>query len=142
MKALNEAWSTLKSAEARRRYDIELGLVEPGTPEDWPDDWPEAEPEDEPPLRRSPLRRTGVRLAIVALLVFGMVGSAVALFSHGSNQSERWSPTAVQELRQAAVDAGMSAPQADCFVRTITERYAPSDDIDRSVVQQAIDGCR
>jgi len=138
MKALNEAWSTLKSPEARRRYDVELGLAGP----EMPQGWPEAEPDDEPPPRRSPLRRTGVRLAIVAVLVSGMVGSAVALFSHESDQSDRWSPTAVQELRQAAVSAGMSAPQADCFVRTITRRYAPSDTVDGSVIQEAIDGCR
>jgi hypothetical protein len=83
-----------------------------------------------------------VRLAIVVLLVFGMVGSGVAWFSHDSDQSHRWNPTAVDELRHAAVSAGMSAPQADCFVRTITKRYAPSDAVDRSVVQQTIDGCR
>jgi curved DNA-binding protein CbpA len=155
MKALNEAWSTLKSPEARRRYDIELGLVDPdpqdrpldGDPQDWtgdwpgdwPDDWPEAEAE---PSRRSPFRRTGVRLAIVAVVVSAMAGSGVALFSHEPDQSKHWSPTAVSELRSAAVSAGMSASQADCFVRTITKRYAPSDAIDRSVVSQTIDDCR
>jgi|GEM_PF-5268481 len=138
MKALNEAWSTLKSPEARRRYDVELGLVEPDTEEFRP----EAEPDDEPPPRRSPLRRTGVRLAIVAVLVLGLVGSAVALFSHESDQSDRWSSTAIRELRQAAVGAGMSASQADCFVKTITSRYAPSDAVDPAVIQQTINDCR
>jgi curved DNA-binding protein CbpA len=140
MKAVNEAWNTLKSPEARRRYDVELGLVD-AEPGDWPD-WPG---EDEPgggTGRRSPLRRTGVRLAIVVLLVFGLAGSGVALFSHEPDRSHRWSPAAVTELRSAAVSAGMSAPQADCFVRAITKRYAPSDAIDRSVVAQTIDGCR
>ncbi|HEY0399845.1 MAG TPA: J domain-containing protein, partial [Acidimicrobiia bacterium] len=28
MKALNEAWNTLGNSEARRRYDIELGLID------------------------------------------------------------------------------------------------------------------
>lgn len=143
MKALNEAWSTLKSPEARRRYDIELGLVD-AEPDDWPDwpDWPEEGQPDAGAGRRSPLRRTGVRLAIVVLLVLGLAGSGVALFSHEPDRSHRWSPTAVTELRSSAVSAGMSAPQADCFVRTITKRYAPSDAIDRSVVQQTIDDCR
>jgi curved DNA-binding protein CbpA len=137
MKALNEAWSTLKNPEARRRYDIELGLVA-ADPDEWPD-WPE---DDGGAVRRSPLRRTGVRLAIVMLLVFGLAGSGVALFSHEPDQLHRWSPTAITELRSAAVSAGMSAPQADCFVRTITKRYAPSDAIDRSVVEQTIGDCR
>ncbi|HZQ76596.1 MAG TPA: J domain-containing protein [Acidimicrobiia bacterium] len=146
MKTLNEAWATLKSAEARRRYDVELGLVEPD-PDDWPDDWsrdgPDFDSEPEPePARRSPLRRTGVRLAIVVVLVFGLAGTGVALFPDHRDHSGRWSPTAVEQLRSAAVNAGMSGPQADCFVRTITRRYAPSDAIDRSAVQQTIDGCR
>jgi len=142
MKALNEAWATLKSPEARRRYDVELGLVDPASG-DWPDDWPGFDSEPEPePARRSPLRRTGVRLAIVVLLVFGLAGTGVALFPDHSDHSGRWSPTAVDQLRAAAVNAGMSGPQADCFVRSITRRYAPSDAVDRSAVQQAIDECR
>jgi curved DNA-binding protein CbpA len=143
MKALNEAWSTLKSPEARRRYDLELGLVEPDAGV-WPGDWAEADDDDDDDVSRGrrSRRRAGVRLAIVVLLVFGMVASGVAWFSHDSDQSHRWSPAAVDELRHAAVSAGMSAPQADCFVRTITKRYAPSDAVDRSVVQQTIDGCR
>jgi curved DNA-binding protein CbpA len=149
MKAVNEAWSTLKDPEARRRYDHAAGLVDVDPDhwrddwsDDWPDDRPDTEPEPEPGRRRSPLRRTGVRVAIVVLLVFGLAGSGVALFFHDSDRSRRWSPTDVADLRSAAVGAGMSGPQADCFVRTITERYAPSDAIDRSVVQQTIDGCR
>ncbi|MCA1842294.1 MAG: J domain-containing protein [Actinobacteria bacterium] len=138
MKALNEAWATLKNPEARRRYDIELGLVDPD-----PDDWPgfDSVPEPEPP-RRSPLRRTGVRLAIVVLLVLGLAGTGVALFPDHRDHSGRWSRTAVDQLRSAAVRAGMSGPQADCFVRSITRRYAPSDAVDRSAVEQTIDDCR
>ena len=157
MKAVNEAWSILKNAESRRRYDIELGLREPDAPEmpdewaadwpddwpgDWPGDWPDSDAEPEPGRRRSPLRRTGVRLAIVAVLVLGLAGSGVALFSHQSDESGRWSPTDTAELRSAAVSAGMSAPQADCFVRTITKRYAPAGAVDRAVIQQTIDDCR
>jgi curved DNA-binding protein CbpA len=143
MKALNEAWSTLKNPEARHRYDVELGIAGPDRQE-WPEDWPAewAEAASEPGRRRSPLRRTGVRLAIVVLLVFGMVGSGVALFTHESDRSDRWSATDTAELRSAAVSAGMSGPQADCFVRAITRRYASSDAVDRSVIQQTIDDCR
>jgi len=142
MKALNEAWATLKSPEARRRYDVELGLVEPDSDE-WPEDWTGFDSEPGPePVRRSPLRRTGVRLAIVVLLIFGLAGSGVALFPDRSDHSGRWRPTAVDQLRSAAVSAGMSGPQADCFVRSVTRRYAPSDPVDRSAVQQTIDECR
>jgi curved DNA-binding protein CbpA len=141
MKAVNEAWNTLKSAETRRRYDIEHGLVD-ADPEDGlfedPAQWEEVETE----TRTSPLRRTGVRFAIVATLVAGLIGSVVVVSTRTEDQSRRWSPAATAEMRSAAIRAGMTPAQADCFVHSITSRYGPSDSIDLFLVRQAADGCR
>jgi curved DNA-binding protein CbpA len=141
MKALNEAWNTLRNSETRRRYDIELGLVD-GEAEELSVEglWDEAEDEAEP--RPSPLRRRGVRLVIVFVLIAGIVASGVAVLSQSDDHSARWDATATAELRSAAIDAGMTAPQADCFVATITSRYGPSDDVDRAVIQQVANACR
>jgi curved DNA-binding protein CbpA len=146
MKALNEAWNTLKSPEARRRYDVALGLVDDHEAEylEAGGDWDEAEPAN--PV--SFFRRAGVRLAIVVVLVAGIVGSlVVAAVSGGggppaSGHSDQWGPPAASELRTAAMRAGLTATEADCFVRYITSRYSPSDDVDVSIVQQAADSCR
>ncbi|MDQ1489245.1 MAG: hypothetical protein QOJ23_1759, partial [Actinomycetota bacterium] len=71
-----------------------------------------------------------------------VVASAIATLSPPDNHPARWSATATAELRSAAIKAGMTAPQADCFVDGITTRYGPSDDVDRAVIQQVADGCR
>jgi hypothetical protein len=158
MKVLNEAWSTLRDPEARRRYDVERGLVAGGpAPDDGsiPADtgwggtgWDETSWDDSvwddpgSAARPSVLRRTGVRLAVVAVLVGGLVASVIAVLPRSENHSGRWSPNATAELRSAAVNAGMSGPEADCFVRTVTGRYRPSDDVDPATIQQVADGCR
>jgi len=143
MKTVNEAWNTLRNPDTRRRYDAEIGLTgEPGEEEEfaegvfWEDDG-EAEMS-----RPSLLRRQGVRLAVVAVLVAGLVVSAVAWFAPGGNHRGSWNAEAVDGMRSAAINAGMTSAQADCFVDTITSRYSPSDEIDRSVIQQVADGCR
>ena len=149
MKVVNEAWNTLKSAEARRRYDADHGLVAAGADEEdayvwddsvWDDSvWDEAEPGP----RRSLFRRTGVRLAIVVLLVAGIAGSGVLVLSRQpQDHSGAWTPAASAGLRSAAISVGLTAPQADCFVHAITSRYAPSDDVEPSVIREAIDSCR
>jgi hypothetical protein len=146
MKVLNEAWNTLKSAEGRRRYDIEHGLVAAdlddghlGAGSIWDESlWDDAEA----PTRPSLFRRTGVRLAIVVVIVAAIAGSGVVVLSRPANHSASWSRTETADMRSAAINAGLTAPQADCFVASITRRYSPSDDVDRSVIQQAIDSCR
>jgi curved DNA-binding protein CbpA len=147
MKTVNEAWNTLRNPETRRRHDAEIGLTggyeeEEEEEEDfaeglfWEDDG-EAEVS-----RPSLLRRQGVRLAVVAVLVAGLVVSAVAWFAPGGNSRGRWTTEAVDDMRTAAINAGMTSAQADCFVDTITGRYSPSDEIDRAMIQQVADGCR
>jgi curved DNA-binding protein CbpA len=141
MKALNEAWNTLRNAESRRRYDIELGLVDPGREDEefgGEDLWDEAERRPRPSLFRS----TGVRLAIALVIIAGIVSSLIAVLPRPDNHSPRWSTTAITELRSAATNAGMTGQQADCFVEAITRRYRPSDDVDRAAIQQVADACR
>ena len=92
--------------------------------------------------RPSPLRRTGVRWAVVLVILAGIVASAIAVLPPADDHSARWSATDTAELRSAAIAAGMTAPQADCFVQAITTRYRPSDDVDRAVIQQVADNCR
>lgn len=140
MKALNEAWNTLRNSEARRRYDIELGLIDAdGEDEELGDQglWVDAEQ-----TRPSLLRRAGVRLAIAVVVIAGVVASAIGVLSPADNHSARWSATATAELREAAIKAGMTAPQADCFVQAITTRYGPSDDLDLAVIRPVADACR
>jgi hypothetical protein len=140
MKAVNEAWATLGNPEARRRYDLALGLIDADGEDEELDGeglWDDAERP-----RPSLLRRKGVRLAIVLVIIAGVVVSAVAALLPPDNNSTRWSATATAELRSAAVNAGMTAPQADCFVHAITTRYGPSDGVDRAVIQQVADACR
>jgi curved DNA-binding protein CbpA len=135
MKAVNEAWNTLKDPEARQRYDLALDLA-----------WAE----EQPPSPPSFFRRAGVQLAIVALIVAGLVGSLVAaVVSGGSGPAspaepvaDRWTPAAESELRTAAIDAGFTSTQADCFTRYITSRFSPSDEVDRSDVDEAAASCR
>jgi hypothetical protein len=140
MKAINEAWNTLGDPESRRRYDIELGLIDAdGEDEELGDEslWGD----DERP-RPSLFRRKGVRLAITVVIIAGVVASVIAVLPSPDNHSGRWSATATAELRSAAIRAGMTAPEADCFVHGITTRYGPSDDVDRAVIQQVADACR
>jgi hypothetical protein len=140
MKALNEAWNTLGNSEARRRYDIELGLIDAvGEDEALGDEglWV-----DEEQPRPSLFRSRGVRWAVALVVIAGFVVSAIGVLLPADNHSARWSATATAELRSAAIEAGMTAPEADCFVHTITTRYGPSDDVDRSVIQQVADACR
>ena len=141
MKAVNKAWNTLKNPDARRRYDIELGLADADGEDDefgTGDLWDEAEPGPRPSL----FRRRGLRFLIALVLIAGIVASVIAVLPRADDQSARWSATATAELRSAAISAGMTAPQADCFVKAITSRYAPSDQVDRAVIQQVADSCR
>lgn len=142
MKAVNEAWNTLRNSEARRRYDSELGLIDADGEDEGlgdEDPWEEAEPQ----ARSSAFRRSAVRLTIALVLIAGIVASVIAaVVSQPDDQPARWSATAIAELRLAALNAGMTAPQAECFVEAITSRYGPSDAADRAVIQQVADACR
>jgi hypothetical protein len=140
MKAVNAAWSTLRNAEARHHYDIEAGLVDDGGDDEAPDDDDRWEPE--PQFRPSVFRRGAVPLIIVLVLVAGLVASGIAVVLQADNPSPRWSTAGIADLRSAAIDAGMTAPQADCFVKAMTSRYGPSDDVDRGVIQNVADACR
>lgn len=144
MKAVNEAWNTLRNSEARRRYDSELGLIDADDEDDGlgdEDPWEEAE-EEQPQRRKSGFRCAGVRLAITLVLIASIVASVIAAVSQSDNQSARWSAATIAELRFAALNAGMTAPQADCFVEAITSRYGPSDAVDWAVIQPLADACR
>ena len=132
MKAVNAAWNTLRNGDARRHYDTELGLVDAGGEDEV----------SEPAAPPSAVRRTRVPLAIVLVLVAGVVATGIAVVVQADNPSPRWNSTAVAELRSSAINGGMTAPQADCFVRAVTSRYGPSDDIDWALVQQFADACR
>lgn len=143
MKILNEAWNTLRSSEARRRYDAELGVLGSDGEDGEVGEIGEEDPWDDGERPRpSPLRRTGVRWVVVLVILAGIVASAIAVLPQADDHSARWSPTDTAELRSAAIAAGMTAPQADCFVQTITTRYRPTDDVDPAVIQQVADGCR
>jgi curved DNA-binding protein CbpA len=140
MKAVNAAWTTLRNTEARHRYDVEAGLVDGDVDDEAPADaevW-----ESEPPPLPSLFRRGAVPLVIVVVLVAGMLASGIAMVFQADNPSPRWSTTGIAELRSAAIDAGMTVPQADCFVKALTSRYGPSDAVDRAVIQQVADACR
>ena len=140
MKAVNAAWATLRNAESRRRYDIELGLIEVDGEDRAPDD---VEPwESEPQPRPSVFRRGAVPLIIVVVLVAGIVASGIAVVFQSDNPSPRWSVNATAELRSAAIEAGMTAPEADCFVKAITSRYEPTEYVDPAVIQQVASACR
>lgn len=140
MKALNAAWTTLRDAESRHRYDVELGLVEVDDAIEPPYDAPPWEPE--PQLRQSVFRRGAVPLVIVLVLVAGIVASGIAVVFQSDNPSPRWSVTATVQLRSAAIEAGMTSSEADCFVKAITTRYGPTEDVDLAVIQQVANTCR
>jgi len=154
MKALNQAWNTLKNAETRHRYDIEHGLVDadPVDADYLLDDagWADSRWDDDAPEpRRSLFRRTGVRVAVVSVLVAGLAGSGITVLAGRGDRSPAskrtagsWAPSAVADLRTAAVNAGLSPTEADCFVDAIINRYRPTDDVDRSVVARAANACR
>ena len=139
MKAINAAWATLRNAESRRRYDTELGLVDVDTEDDAPED---LELWDEPQARESVFRRGAVPLVIVLVLVAGLLASGIAVVFQSDNPPPRWSVNATAEVRSAAINAGMTAPEADCFVRAITSRFDPTEDIDPALVQQIALSCR
>jgi curved DNA-binding protein CbpA len=141
MKAVNEAWTTLRNFEARRRYDSELGLIDTDDEgENLGDEDPWEEAESQP--RSSAFRRAGVRLAITVVLIASIAASLIAVVSQSDHPPARWSATAIAELRFAALNAGMTAPQAECFVEAITSRYGPSDAVDWAVMQQVAGACR
>lgn len=54
----------------------------------------------------------------------------------------RWSGAAIADLRWRALNAGMTAPQATCFVEAVTSRYGPSDEVPVAAVQQLANACR
>lgn len=140
MKALNAAWATLRNGDARRRYDTELGLIDDVGQDEAAED--DAQWEAEPQPRRSGFRRLGVPLTIALVLVAAVVATGIAMVAQAGNPSPQWSPAATTELRSAAINAGMTAPEADCLVRAITARYSPSDHFDWAVVQRFAATCR
>ena len=147
MKAVNAAWATLKNAEARRRYDLASGLVEVRVQDEATDGGDLWEPDEdrwepEPPSRPTVFRRGAIPVVIVLVLVAGLVASGIAVVFQSDNPSPRWSVNATAELRSAAIESGMTAPEADCFVRAITSRYGPTEDVDPAVVQQIALSCR
>jgi hypothetical protein len=140
MKAVNAAWAALRNAESRRAYDTAQGWIEVDGQDEAPDDldlW-----DDEPQPPPSVFRRGAVPLVIVLILVAGLVASGIAVVFQSDNPVPRWSTTATAELRSVAIEAGMTAPEADCFVRAITSRYGPTEAIDPAVLQQVANGCR
>ena len=140
MKTVNAAWNTLRNAEARRRYDIELGFIGADNEDKAPDDEALWEAEPQPP---QPVFRHGrVPVVIALVLIAGIMASGIAMVLQADNPSPRWSATATAELRSAAIEAGMTAPQADCFVKAMTSRYGPSDKVDWPVIQQVAAACR
>jgi hypothetical protein len=140
MKAVNAAWSRLRNAEARRRYDIELGLIVGDRHDEASDDEDAWEPEPEPPP--STPRRARVPVAIALVLIAGLVASGVAMVFQADNPAPRWSANGIAELRSAAIDGGMTAPQADCFVKAITGRYGPTEKADWPIIQEVATACR
>ena len=139
MKAVNAAWNTLRNSEARRRYDIELGLIAGDDDEALEVEGPL---DDEPQQPPSLLRRGRVPLVIAVVLIAGILVSGIAVVFQADNPFPRWSSSEAAELRSAAINAGMTAPQADCFVKAFKSRYAPADDVDWALVQQFVDACR
>src|SRR5947199_6989340 len=94
MKARKQAWNTLKNAATRHRYDIEHGLVDadPGDTGYLFDDagWDDGRWDDDAPEpRRSLFRRTGVRVAVVSVLVAGLAGSGIAVLADGATAHRR-----------------------------------------------------
>jgi hypothetical protein len=140
MKSVNAAWATLRNTDARRRYDIEQGLIAIDDEDDAADDVDLWEPEPQPPP--SVFRRGAVPLIIVVVLVAGLVASGIAVVFQSDDPRPRWSVTATAELRSAAIEAGMTAPEADCFVKAITSRYGPTEYVDPAVIQQVALACR
>lgn len=109
---------------------------------------------DEPLQPGSPLyRRAGIWVAAVVLSVVALVitgetspqgGSYPA--SPGSSggavrSSDTWTAADRSEMRSTAVQAGFDYSQADCIVRTLTNRYSPSDDITEAAIQRLADSC-
>ncbi|HYH51419.1 MAG TPA: J domain-containing protein [Acidimicrobiia bacterium] len=146
MKAVNAAWTTLRNPQYRHRYDMELGLpaagVDDGDDLILPDDGDPSEDASDPQRRSSALSRPGVRLAVVLVLIVSVVGSLIAAVAPSGDESTGWSASAVAELRFAALNAGLSAPQAECFVEAFTSRFGPSEPVDPRLAQQLIGACR
>jgi len=140
MQAVNAAWDALRNGETRRRYDIELGLITGDGEDETPEDDGRLEVGQTP--RRSGVRRVAVPLAVALVLIAGVLATGIAMVVQADNPSPHWSAAATTELRSAAINAGMTAPEADCLVRAITSRYGPSDDMDWTIIQRFADGCR
>ena len=76
------------------------------------------------------------------MLIAGVVATGIAMVSQAGNPSPSWSAAATAELRSAAINVGLTAPEADCLVRAITSRYGPADDIESAVIQRFAATCR
>ena len=146
MQAVNEAWATLRNADARRRYDLQLDLTHSAGEADAhgedelgaEDPWDETEPQPQPSL----LRGRRVPIAIALVLIAGIVASGIAMLFQPDGQPGRWSANSIANLRSAAVNAGMTPAQADCFLEAITSRYGPNDPFNPADIQQIAEACR
>ena len=141
MKAVNAAWRTLRDPATRRRYDSELGLANTVDEDERPR--VEGDPEElSDPDRRSSGFGRGARVLIAVVLIMSIAASLIAVVSQSDDHPGGWTASEIAALRFAALNSGMSAPQAECFVEAITSRYAPSDGLDPPVIQQVADACR
>lgn len=141
MKVVNAAWATLRDPETRRRYDVTLGLVDSDKEDaDAPLEAAAPREEAEPQHRPSGVPRVGV--AVVLMLIIAMVAAVMAAVSQSDDEAPGWKASEIAQLRFVAVNAGLTAPQAECFVEAITSRFEPSEPIDQVVQQLVVAACR
>lgn len=136
-KAVNAAWTTLRNPgrDAGMTSSCACRLLISVTCS------PRTELSQEAPEPQKPSSRTGVRLAVALVVIGSMVGSVIAGGAPSDEESTRWSASAIAELRFAALNAGLSAPQAECFVRSITSQFNPQEPVDPRVAQQVLGAC-